>query len=147
MGLASRYWLLVLLGAVAGLGYWNYELHEVNRGQQAQIAEMQLQARAVEEVRADVMAQVEDAIGQSATHLLSAAAKVETRMASVERDLDVLQGIGYSPGLSLTLAEIESDLASVWQRLVAVETCAARTASVVNSASTGVSGIYYYVAC
>lgn len=104
-------WIAVLVVASGTLGYWNYELYQANVRQSRQIDQLEEQAAAVENVRADVMAQVEEALGDGAARLMAAAGAVEGRIATLEDEVQNMQGLGWGIG-SRTLADLDADLSA-----------------------------------
>lgn len=107
MATRATAWNALLAAALVGLTYSNWQLYEANIYQAIQIRDLSVQATAVENVRSEVMGQVEDALGAGAAQLFAAADRLEGRIATLEREVDGMQGIGYSPGLSASLDELE----------------------------------------
>lgn len=102
-----------LVIAVAGLGYVVFTLYEENERQSSSIEELSDQARAVEEVRSDVMAQVEDALGEGAAAYLSAAQRVEGKIGEIESDIDDMQGFGWTT-MGPNLTDLQAQVDELW---------------------------------
>lgn len=112
----------VLVVAVAGLGYVAYTLHEENVRQSSTIEELSKQARAVEEVRVDVMSQVEEALGEGAAAYLSAAQGVEGRIREIESDIADMQGFGWTT-LGPTLTDLQAEVDELRRSVSDLQNC------------------------
>lgn len=130
---AARYWITALAIAAMASGYWNYRLTQEALDHRESIAELTEQVEAIDDVRAEVMTQVEQSLGEGAAQLLAAAGAVEDRISRLESEVDDMQGMGYTAGLSMTLADLETDVEALWtytphveqlrQRVQALENC------------------------
>lgn len=112
----------VLVVAVAGLGYVAYTLHEESARQSSTIEELSEQARAVEEVRVDVMSQVEEALGEGAAAYLSAAQGVEGRIREIESDIADMQGFGWTT-LGPTLTDLQAEVDELRRSVSDLQNC------------------------
>lgn len=114
----------VLVVGVAGLGYVtaSYTLYEENERQSATIEELSAQARAVEEVRADVMTQVEEALGEGAAAYLTAANRVEGRIGELESDMADMQGFGWTT-LGPNLTALQGEVDELWRAVSDLQNC------------------------
>ena len=136
---AVKAWIVVLVVGLGGLGYWNYELYQANVRQAAELGELQGQARAVEQVRADILAEVERALGDSAGQLLVAAQQVEGRISSLEGDVEDMQG-PYWNGLGRDLSDLDDELDDVWAQIDRLNQC-------MTSVRNVLQGFGQYVFC
>lgn len=127
-------WIAVLVVGLSGSVYWNYQLYEANVSQAQQIDDLQETAQSVEEVRAEILGQVEEVLGDAASRVMSAANAVEGRISSLEADVstirgdvDDMQGFGWSSldrglaDLDDDLSAVEGDVGNLWSRIFQLE--------------------------
>jgi hypothetical protein len=112
MLLWAKIWITVLVAGMGGFGYWNYQLYSANLIQAEAISELRIQARSVENIRADVVRQIEEALQGSSSRLLAAADAIEGRIRSLERDADKLKGFGWT-STTLGVADLELGIGAV----------------------------------
>lgn len=112
----------VLVVAVAALGYVSYMLYEEGERRAEQVDELAAKVEAVDDVRQEVLGQVEAALGESASVLLSEANRLEGRLSAIEGDVADMQGFAWGP-LGPTLTDLGDSVDSMQGRLTSVERC------------------------
>lgn len=144
-------WVAVLAIGLGGSMYWNYELYEANVSQAEQIDELQETARSVHEVRAEILGQVEDVLGEAASRLMAQANAVEGRISALERDIEEVRGwssFGRSmDDLDADLSSVENEVGDLWSRLFQLEQRASSLESCDDSIVQVLRGWRDYIFC
>lgn len=153
MTTALKAWISVLVVVSGSLGYWNYELYQANIKQARDIKQLEEQAEAIENVRAEVMAEVEEALGTGAAQLMAAANAVEGRIQTLEDEIDSMQGMQWGIGsrdlgaIDADLDVAEGDIANLWTYMPHVEQLRQRVQALENCVDRVTSGYDYAFYC
>lgn len=83
----------LLVVAVAGLGFVTWTLWEQGERQRARIEALEARVEPVQQVRSDMRAAADEALGEAAASYLSAANEVGGRVADLERAVRSLDGV------------------------------------------------------